>query len=633
MEFGTEVGQQAHRIAVVGGGPRGVSVIERLAARLAEAPDGRPVELYLIDSVEVGSGRVWRSDQPEWFMMNTVADEISAFSGNPDGGPSRAGAGPSFGQWWRIAEPATAQRNGYAPRAAYGRYLRFLVDTVEANLPTGARLHRLNATVEDLARHDGGYLLTFADGATLAADRVVLTTGHARPGPSGRFAELAAFAAEHPAARYIHGDSAADMPLDEIAPGDTVGMLGLGLSFYDVMSAFTIGRGGRFVTTADGGLRYEPSGREPFMVAGSRSGMLLPARGKNQKSALIPYHPVLFTPERIRHDRPTGPYDYAGDILPWLLAEVELVYYATELRNRSGAEAAARLTEELTLPVGAKVPDLPAVAARHGLADLPRLDLDKLARPFEGKHFADPELFGKELAAVLADDLAHAEQGNVDSPLKAALDVLRDTRWVIRQFVDFAGLTPASHRIDFLAWYVPRASFLAAGPPMVRLQQAAALIEQGLLRIVGPDTRFEGDAESGRFHAESPRVDGSRVTVDCVIDARIPKPDVRSDPAPLTRSLREQGILTSFVNRHGEEHFNTGGVAVTTSPYHPVGADGTPDPGLYVLGIPAEHTRWFTQVGSSRPGLWSDFVIDADAIAGDALAGRTADVREKALAL
>jgi methylaspartate mutase epsilon subunit len=41
---------------------------------------------------------------------------------------------------------------------------------------------------------------------------------------------------------------------------------------------------------------------------------------------------------------------------------------------------------------------------------------------------------------------------------------------------------------------------------------------------------------------------------------------------------------------------------------------------MYVLGIPTEHTRWFTQVGSGRPGAWGEFTCDADAIAADALA-------------
>jgi methylaspartate mutase epsilon subunit len=39
-----------------------------------------------------------------------------------------------------------------------------------------------------------------------------------------------------------------------------------------------------------------------------------------------------------------------------------------------------------------------------------------------------------------------------------------------------------------------------------------------------------------------------------------------------------------------------------------------------VLGIPTEFTRWFTQVGSGRPGGWGEFTADANAIAVHLLA-------------
>ncbi|MFD3721508.1 FAD/NAD(P)-binding protein [Streptomyces sp. NPDC058674] len=610
-----------HRIAVVGSGPRGLSVVERLAARAAEAPDGgdRPVEIYLIDPVEVGCGRVWRSDQPEWFMMNTVADEISAFSGIPDGGPSRAGSGPSFGQWWRATDADHPGPGSYAPRAVYGRYMRYVLSAVRSGLPDHVRLHEVRLSVEDLVPAGGGYRLGLSDGSRLSVDRVVLTTGHARPEPSGEQKVLADFADAHPHLRYVRGDSAADMGLDEVPAGSTVGILGLGLAFYDVMAAFTIGRGGRFKEDAEGRLTYLPSGDEPLLVAGSRSGMPLPARGRNQKSATDPYRPVLFTPERVRHGRADGPLDFKGDVLPWLQAEMDLVYYATEIRHRAGAAAAQAFGAELAVPVGDPLPDVAAAAARHGVADLAPLDMDALARPFTGRSYPDHAAFERELLDLLRQDLEQAARGNVDSPVKAALDVLRDTRWVIRQFVDFSGLAPRSHREDFLGWYVPRSSFLAAGPPRVRLEQTVALIAAGVLRIVGPGTRFAPDPAGGRFLVHSPQVAGSHRAVDTVLDARIPSPDVHRDPSSLTGRLREQGIWTSYVNGEGPEAFDTGGVAVTASPYHPVGGDGRADTGLYVLGIPTEHTRWFMQAGSSRPGIWSDFVYDADAIAGHAL--------------
>ncbi|HDX9494934.1 TPA: hypothetical protein ROX80_005822 [Bacillus thuringiensis] len=72
-----------------------------------------------------------------------------------------------------------------------------------------------------------------------------------------------------------------------------------------------------------------------------------------------------------------------------------------------------------------------------------------------------------------------------------------------------------------------------------------------------------------------------------------------------------------FINKKNGVEFETGGVNVTTSPFHPIRANGTVAENLYVLGIPTEHIRWFMQSGSSRPHKWIDFMIDADAIATD----------------
>lgn len=55
----------SRRIAIVGSGPRGLGVLERITARLAEAPPAA-AEIFLIDAVQVGCGRIWRTDQPDW---------------------------------------------------------------------------------------------------------------------------------------------------------------------------------------------------------------------------------------------------------------------------------------------------------------------------------------------------------------------------------------------------------------------------------------------------------------------------------------------------------------------------------------------------------------------------------------
>ncbi|WP_188316943.1 FAD/NAD(P)-binding protein [Solihabitans fulvus] len=638
-----------HRIAVLGTGSRGLAVLERLAARLAEDTSGRRVELYAIDAVEIGAGRIWRTDQAPWFLMNTPACEVTMFSGPPDDGPARPSAGPSLAQWWQRVMPDTAEPNGYAERGLYGRYLRFVLDTIEASLPETVTLERVRAMVHALDRTpQGHYQLMLFDGRVIEADRVVLATGHPRTELTPGQRALAAFAEARPRLRYLRGDSPADMPLDEIPSGATVGIIGMGLSFFDVMAALTAGRSGHFAENDTGELEYVASGWEPRIVAGSRGGAPLPARGRNQKAADHSYRPRLFTTQRVRAARAERKLDFRADVLPWITAEVDLVYYETALRQRFGAGAATAFTAravalaehspgladpagltataELVGPSGTpESGGLAGLAAEFGLADQPPLGLLRRGRPFAGSRFADPGDFEKSLAELVREDLVQAALGNVDGPVKAALDALRDVRQVIRTAVDFGGLTPESHRRDFLDWFVPLAGFVSTGPPLHRMRQFLALLNSGVLRVVGPDASFGMDADRDRFTACSPNVEGSLVRLDVLIDARIPTPDVRRDPAPLIRGLRDSGVLTSFRNTGGDTDFDTGGVAVTDAPFHPIGADGRPDPGLHVLGIPSEHTRWFTQVGSSRPGAWGSFMRDADAIAGSVLAPIAAD--------
>ncbi|WP_131786088.1 FAD/NAD(P)-binding protein [Protofrankia symbiont of Coriaria ruscifolia] len=613
---------QPLRIAVVGTGPRGIAVIERIVARCTDTPLTRAVELYAIDSDHVGTGRIWRPEQPEWLLMNTPAGEVTMFSGPSDDGPARAGAGPSLGQWWCASGTEEADLYGYAPRRTYGQYLSFVLAAARANLPEAVRLIDVQRRVDRLDRQDDGrFRLEMADGTEISVDRVVLCTGHSRPELDRSQNRLATFAATRDRARYIRADSAADMELDTLPPASTVGTIGMGLAFYDVMACLTVGRGGRFVPVPDG-LRYAPSGREPILVAGSRSGVPVSARGRNQKSPDHVYVPRLFTLRHVMAVRRRGQLDFRKDVLPWLLAEIDLVYHATEIRNRFGAEIAARFTDAVAV-AARDVPPEEAVsvqARRFDVADLPALDVPGRARPFAGRRFASPQEFQEALVTVILADIAAAELGNVDGPVKAALDVLRDVRSVIRAAVSYAGLTPRSYREDFLGWFAPMCSLVSTGPPLLRLQQVLALMRCGQLRVVGPAAVFDVDDTEGRFFADSEHVDEARIGLDAVIDARIPEPDLRRDQSPLARHLVRTGTLTSHVNKGVADFYDTGGVSVTGEPFHPIGKDGALRPGLYVLGIPSEHTRWFTQVGSGRPGPWGEFMADADSIAADALA-------------
>ncbi|HEY1485679.1 MAG TPA: FAD/NAD(P)-binding protein, partial [Micromonosporaceae bacterium] len=449
-------------------------MLERLAVHAADS--GRRIHVVAIDRVEVGAGRVWRTSQPDWFVMNTVAGQVTMYSADRDGGPDRPGHGPSLAEW--LAEHpdprlAAIGPDGYAPRAAYGHYLREVYGNLLERLPEGLSVEEVSGQVAAVQRTpDGRFSLQIENGAhsrPTCADHVVLATGHPLIDPSGTVRELKRHATRHPRLRFIAGDSAADMPLDSIGAGETVGVIGLGLSFYDVVLTLTVGRGGRFEETGSG-LRYVPSGREPRIVAGSRSGLPIAARGVNQKAPNHVHSAVVFTADRVRAyrdeiDGAGAPLNFRRHIMPFIQAEIDHKYLTLLVRDARGPAPAERFAEQHAEYLAAGLPTGP-LRRSFGVPDDATLDIEALARPFAGRTFTDEHHFRSTLLDLVRTDIAEAKRGTLNGPIKAALDVLRDIRNTVRDLVDFGGLDPASHRDDFEGWYVPINALLSAGPPL-----------------------------------------------------------------------------------------------------------------------------------------------------------------------
>ncbi|MFC0542369.1 FAD/NAD(P)-binding protein [Kutzneria chonburiensis] len=563
------------RVAIVGCGPRGLGVLERLLVRLRRGPSDRDVVIWAIDPVEHGPGQVWRTDQADWYATNATAAELTAQSFDFPGRPQ------SYADWAGL--DADSARQVYPSRAEYGRYLRETFARLCASTPPGVRVFPLTGTATALRRTDGRLHLSIDDGhPDLLVDKVILATGHSGLEPDDEDRALSAHG------HYIRGGMAATMPLDEIEPGRTVAIRGLGLTFYDVTRALTIGRGGRFVR-ADGQLCYQPSGAEPRLVAGSRSGLPFRARAELNEPAELAPRPVILSDDRLaelredaaaRRGRPQ--LDFAAEVEPLIVAELEHAY-----RRRDG----------------------------HG-----PLDVDALANPFNCP-FAGRDEFRSRLLDVLRDDVARAKAGSTVDPVKAALEVMRSLRPLMPDVVDFDGLLPDSQR-DFLTRWAPMSFLLSAGPPVEHVEQLVALIEAGVLDVVGPGARFEA-SEPGRFAVESPSVAGSRRLADVLLDARAPGADLRRDTNPLLRQLLADGMISEHVNVDPltGRRFASGGLAITESPFHVLDAKGRPDPDVHALGVVTQNTRWFTQVGTGRPGRDSPFRRDADAIAVAVLAG------------
>lgn len=608
-------------IAIVGSGPRGMSVLERLAARLSQNKENEiETDIYLIDNGFVGTGRVWSIKQSPYLLMNTIAQEISAFSGPWDGKEAKPGNGPSFAEWWKIAHDDYEQYEGYGPRAYYGEYLLYVLDAIEKSLPENVKLHKISGQVINIDNEkESSQTLYLEDGSKLVVNKTIITTGHAVNELHGLSKELSEFALRVPEVKFIQGNSVADMDLEVINPGDKVGVIGMGLSFYDLMGQFTLGRGGEFVPDDKEGLVYKKSGKEPLLFAGSRSGMPVPARGKNQKPYNYEYDPAIFTKECAMKIRNRKSVKFEADVLPLIEAEVALVYAETIFRNEGKNENALELRKRVRSLCVQSVEGVETIARSLGMRSLIHVNLYDLTKPFKNCEFSSLPEFNKLLSMLLENDYDEAMKGNIGSSLKASLDVIRNIRSVIREVVDYGGLNPESYQKEFLKSFAPASNFLAAGPPAFRIAQLNALIRAGIVTIIGPSVEYKISEGEHCIRISSPQVKNSDVMVKTVIDARIPAPDLHHECSEFTKALVRKGIYAPFVNRNDGIEFETNGVNVTKSPFHPIGKDGSIYRNIYVLGIPTEYIRWFMQSGSTRPHKWIDFMVDADAIAEDAL--------------
>lgn len=536
-------------LAVVGAGPRGVGVLERLGANAGELLGGRRLEVHLIDPFPPGPGRVWRYDQSPLLRMNSMPEDVTMFTDDSVtmAGPVRPG--PSLLEWARkvrdggleaevpsdvVAELTALDPFDFPTRRLQSAYLTWVYRHVVAELPGGVDV------VEHAARATGvaGDTVSLSDGSVIAADAVVFTVGHLDAEPDERERELVAFAARHGLAYYPAGYTA-DVDYSAIAPGEPVLVRGFGLAFVDLMLLLTEGRGGRFEERPCGGLRYHPSGAEPVLHVGSRRG--------------VPYHAKIgyrLRGKPLRLPRFFDAYaigELAGDALDfrrdvWPLVAKELAWgYYSELFT--GHPERVQLDFAVFADAFADLAwDSPAMrdlVARAVPAEADRLDLDHLDRPLRGREFGTAEEFGKELREYVEADLSRRADQEFSADLGAFMALL-SVYGQLPTLVRSGRLDAASQVSDMDGWFHGFFSYYASGPPPRRLEELLALHEAGLVSFVGADMRVTADG--GVFVASSAS-HPEPVRARTLVEARLPGPSVTRAADGLLRQLRDAGEL------------------------------------------------------------------------------------------
>ncbi|KAG6040291.1 hypothetical protein E4U41_000976 [Claviceps citrina] len=609
------------QIAIVGAGPRGTSTLERLCASASRLSGWNiNVTVHVIDPCSPGAGKVWRTEQSPQLLMNTVTSQITLFTDNSVTCDGPICPGPSLYDWARTAEPQLGP-DDYATRAQYGRYLEWVFGEIVRTAPghVTIRTYKAEAVQLDDAT-DGSQTMTLSTGKVLSGlAAVILAQGHLPLCPDSQLQQLAKNAAKH-RLRYIPPSNPADVDLSCIQPGEAVVLRGLGLNFFDYLTLLTSGRGGRFVRSTDHALLYIPSGKEPRMYAGSRRGIPYHARGDNEKGVFGRHEPIVLTGKVIdafnQQAKGLTPADFKRDIWPYICKEIEAVYYETLLRRRQhGTSLKTTGTTDfqarfLSTIHGSRQEE--RVLEQFGIPKAERWSWERLQRPQGNCKFETLDEWRDWLLDYLREDAAEATMGNVSSPLKAALDVMRDIRNEIRLIVDHNGVEGASYRDHLDNWYTPLNAFLSIGPPRHRVEEMIALIEAGILDVLGP--RIHVAAQECSWVAQSLEIHNSVVHAKTLIEARLPPPSLRYTSDKLLAYLFQSGQCRP----HILNGYETGAVDITTTPYRTIDAKGNVHKRRFALGVPTEGVHWVTAAGA-RPGVNSVTLADADAVARAAL--------------
>lgn len=589
-------------LVIIGGGPRAVGVLERLAANRDELwrEAGRLI-VHIVDPHPVGPGRIWRLDQSPLLKLNSLAVDVTMFTDETSTieGPIRPG--PSLIEWAQevregriavdvpderlAAEIRTLLPASFPTRRLQSLYLSWFYDRALDGLGPDIEVREHRATARRVTDgSDGRTRVELDTGRALHADVVLFSLGHNGVEPEPEHRRLIDFARRREL-YYLPPAFTADADTGAIVPGQRVLVRGMGLAAVDLIVLLTEGRGGRFERDGDR-LRYLPSGREPRVVIGSRRGV--PYHSKIG-STLQGEAPALrwFTREHAALlEARSRPIDFAEDVWPLIGKELLWAHYRelftghpervvgswdefaaqfSPLDPRAALiaaeteEAVGDVPADLSYPVPPLGDDrdrvlddaatLVSLVARTVPDELDRLFLPTLDRPLAGLR-GDADAVQEAVRRHIRRDLLLRTQQEHSETMAVFLALLQSL-FVFADLTASAEWSDRSRVHDVNGWWLGWFSHLASGPPAHRLEELLALSEAGIVDFLGAGITVVADEDQGCFAAQG--AGSSRVvTASALVDARLPDTSVaRSDNEVLRHLVASGHALEELVGDAG----------------------------------------------------------------------------------
>jgi hypothetical protein len=546
-------------VAFIGGGPRTVGLLERFAANAEEMLGAGPAQIHIVDPYPAGGGRIWRAAQSGLLWMNSMARDVTIFTDESVQMAGPVAPGPTLSEWVRgagsevlaaaglAAEAKALGPDDFASRQLQSHYLNWAYERAVAALPERVTVTEHRSQAVDLTDDATVQTVLLASGADIRADIVVLAQGFLDREPTDDEVTLIN-AAQQSGLTYLPPGYTADVDLSELRPGEPVIVRGFGLAFIDLMVLLGEGRGGTFADNPDGSLTYLPSGREPVLYVGSRRGVPYHAKLGYALSDGSPTPPRYFTPAAVTElgaqRRATGLHgaDFRRDIWPLMVKELTAAHYR-ELFGSHPERACVSWRDFSAVLDSADVLDETfADAVKLAIPDPDdRFDLPTIDQPFAGRRFSTRGELSAAVVDYVRSDLRRRADPHFSSDA-AVFDALLTVYAVLAHALT-TGEISAADRVRFVeGQFHGLFSFMASGPPPRRLEELLALHNAGLVHFLGPDIRI--DVVDNAFAASSPALRGA-IRARALVDARLPRPDVKMATDPVIKGLLADGQLAA----------------------------------------------------------------------------------------
>lgn len=593
------------KIAVIGAGPRGLSLIERLLAKTRIL--NKSIEIDIFDNYPIG-GRVWnwQNEHNKKFLMNTPVEQVTLFPDESVRDIENIAKGPSIYQWITTGEAKKylKQRldidgfykehinelasNSHCVRGLMGVYSEWFFALQKEQLSEFQKLTYFPYEVINVEEKENGYSVIFANDKK-EYDYVILAPGHIQS--KEKTSEQIEKYAKDNNLKYYPASNPADIDFSEIEDNANVFVKGLGLSFYDYMYELATMKGGYFEKIAEDKLQYHPTGKEAKLYVGSRSSIPMNARAINYKGVFWEYNSRYFNLEKLKQQYNVDNKLALDDFLTLIRQELLYNYLQFNFEKNDCYEKIVDLKNNSNsldqLLDFAKQEDITIPAIIENITDLTKWP------------YLNESKFEENLTNNINEDIKNALLGNFESKFAIIFESLKEIRDVIRDLVELDLLT--AEAMQYLNNNFKRIdNRLSVGPPVIRVQQMKALLESGMLHIISD---FNVACEDGKFVLKTK---DTKVEASYLIEARLGKISIQDADDNLMKNLYQNNILTNAKYSSNDYIYETNAVLIDKRSFQVIDQTNKKHNNLFVFGIPTDGYVWFT---TSLPRPYANAMI------------------------